>query len=370
VGVTGSTSKFSEADLTLKGAGADIGGTADAFRFASTPLSGDGEVVAQVLTLSGNSSSEAGVMIRESTASNSTHAMMAFTPTGYSFQRRTSTGGTTSATSGGTAPNPAWVRVVRQGSTFKGYTSPDGQHWTNVGTATITMGSSVVAGVVVSGHSTAQLATANFDHVGVGPTPSALFVTNSTTLVAGDAAVRTRLESLGYNVTVKDAPNAQGTDATGKALVLVSSTVTSGDVNTKFRAVTVPVVVWESGIFDDMGMTGTVSGTDFGTTTSQTQVNVVGSSHPMAAGLSGLVTTSASSTYSWGVPSSSAAKVATISGSTTRYAMFGYDVGAAMPGLAAPARRVGLFFSDSTPTSLTANGWTLFDASIRWASVR
>jgi hypothetical protein len=113
-----------------------------------------------------------------------------------------------------------------------------------------------------------------------------------------------------------------------------------------------------------------VSGTDFGTTTSQTQVNVVNSSHPMAAGLSGLVSASASSTYSWGVPNANAAKVATISGSTTRHAMFGYDVGAAMPGLAAPARRVGLFLTDSTPTILTANGWALFDASVRWASVR
>jgi regulation of enolase protein 1 (concanavalin A-like superfamily) len=371
VGVAGSTSKFSEADLSVSGAGANIAGTSDSFRFVSTPLSGDGEVVAQVISLSSTDpSAKAGVMIRETTATNSTHAMMVFTPGGLSFQRRTTTGGTTSTTSGGTAPNPAWVKVVRQGSTFKGYSSSDGMHWTSVGSATITMASSVQAGVVVTSHSTSALATGNLDHVGVGPTASALFVTNSTTLGTGDTAIRNRLDSLGYNVTVKDAPSSTTADATGKTLVVVSSTITSTDVNTKFRTVTVPVVTWESGIFDDLGMTGTVSGTDFGTQASQTQVNVVASTHPMAAGLSGLVSASASSAYTWGVPNANAARVATLSGNSTRYVMFGYDSGAAMPGLSAPARRVGLFLGDTTATSLTANGWALFDASIRWASVR
>jgi regulation of enolase protein 1 (concanavalin A-like superfamily) len=93
---------------------------------------------------------------------------MVMTPSGLSFQRRTTTGGTTSSTSGGSAPNPAWVRVVRQGSSFKAYSSSDGTHWTSVGSATITMGSSVLAGVVVSSHNNSALATANFDHVGVG----------------------------------------------------------------------------------------------------------------------------------------------------------------------------------------------------------
>jgi hypothetical protein len=371
VGISGNTSRFSEADLTVRGSGADIGGNSDAFRFASTPLSGDGEVIAQVINLTNtHASAKAGVMIRESAGANSTHAMMVLTPSGLSFQRRTATGGTTSVTAGGTAPNPAWVRVVRQGSTFRGYKSSDGVRWTSVGSATITMASSVLAGVVVTSHDNTVLATGNFDHVGVGPTPSALLVTNSTTLGTGDTAIRNRLESLGYNVVVKAAASTTTGDATGKTLVVVSSTVASADVNTKFRTVAVPVVTWEASIFDDMGMTGTVSGTDFGTQASQTQLNVVAAAHPMAAGLSGLVTASASSTYSWGVPNANAARVARSSGNTTRYVMFGYDVGAAMPGLTAPARRVALFLSDATATSLTTNGWALFDASIRWASVR
>ena len=52
--------------------------------------------------------------------------------------------------------------------------------------------------------------------------------------------------------------------------MLVSSTVTSGNVNTKFRTVVNPVLTWESTLFDDLGMTGT-SGTDFGTLSGQTR---------------------------------------------------------------------------------------------------
>ena len=46
-------------------------------------------------------------------------------------------------------------------------------------------------------------------------------------------------------------------DATGKAVVVISSTVTPSSVGTKFRSVAVPVVTWESGLFANMGMTGT-----------------------------------------------------------------------------------------------------------------
>ena len=60
-------------------------------------------------------------------------------------------------------------------------------------------------------------------------------------------------------------------DATGKMVVVISSTVNPTDVNTKFRDVAVPVVTWESQIFDDMRLTST-STSNFGTQTAQTYV--------------------------------------------------------------------------------------------------
>ncbi len=53
---------------------------------------------------------------------------------------------------------------------------------------------------------------------------------------------------------------------------------------------------------------------------------------------------------------------------TTKIIIFGYSQGASMPGLVAPAKRVGLFMSDTTAASFNANGGTLFDAAINWAA--
>lgn len=82
--------------------------------------------------------------------------------------------------------------------------------------------------------------------------PQALLVVGSTTLIAGDSAVKSRLESLGFTVTVKDAPNCATTDATGMALMVISESVASTDVGAKFRDVAVPVLVLEMQVFDDM----------------------------------------------------------------------------------------------------------------------
>ncbi|HEU4386249.1 MAG TPA: hypothetical protein VFV34_00530, partial [Blastocatellia bacterium] len=82
--------------------------------------------------------------------------------------------------------------------------------------------------------------------------PSALFVAGSTTLTTSDAAIKTRLEGLGYLVTVKSGSGSATTDADNKNLIVISATVTSTDVNTKYRDVTVPVIVCESALFDDM----------------------------------------------------------------------------------------------------------------------
>lgn len=203
---------------------------------------------------------------------------------------------------------------------------------------------------------------------------NALLVVGSTTLNTGDNAAKTRLQNLGFTVTVKAAGSNQNqaiktSDADGKTLVLISSTVIPANVTNKFRNVAVPVLLWEFDILDDMGMTGLVSGTDFGTTTNQNNLAITTPSHSMAAGLSGtpVVTTSAS-TFTWGKPNTNALKIASLSSDATKFLIFGYDTKAAMPGLEAPARRVSLFLSDTTAANLNSDGGALFDAAVRWAT--
>jgi uncharacterized repeat protein (TIGR01451 family) len=195
----------------------------------------------------------------------------------------------------------------------------------------------------------------------------ALLVVGSTTLNGGDSWVKTRLEGLGYQVTVKDGTGAAAADANGKAVVVISSTVSPTAVGTKFRDVAVPVILWESGLFFNMGMT-TKTSSNFGTATGQTQARITNPNHPLAGGLAGTVTVvSTAGTFDWGKPNANAAVVGTIASDTSRSVIFGYDTGSAMPGLAAPARRVGLFMHDNTAPTLTANGAALFDAAVRWA---
>ena len=201
---------------------------------------------------------------------------------------------------------------------------------------------------------------------------NALFVTASATLNPSESAIQTRLQGLGFTVTVKAASSSTAVttaDANGKALVVISSTVAPANVLAKFRDVPVPVIDWESDILDDMGMTGAAAGTDFGTLTAQTNINIVTPGHPLAAGLSGSTpVVGAASSFTWGKPNANAFRVATLNGDATKYVIFGYEVGAAMPGLPAPARRVALFLSDATAAGLNAGGWSLFDAAVKWAA--
>ena len=173
----------------------------------------------------------------------------------------------------------------------------------------------------------------------------------------------------GYAVTVVDDGVSAASDATGKDLIAISSSVSASLVGSRFRDVAVPAVVWEGGLYDDMGMTTATSGF-YGEPTGQTSVAITNSAHPLAAlVLSGtrVVTTSAQ-TLKWGRPGATAATAAVTPGDATRATVFGYESGASMPGSTAPARRVGTFLHDNTAGALSADGRLLLDASLAWAA--
>ncbi len=155
--------------FTVKGAGADVWGTNDAFQFAYRQMTGDGTVIARVATISNTSAwVKAGVMIRATLTANSAHAfMLASFSKGLAFQRRTATGGVSTNTAGAVAAAPYWVRLDRAGDVFTASQSVDGQNWVVVGTDTIPMGATVYVGLGVSSHTTTATATATFDNVAI-----------------------------------------------------------------------------------------------------------------------------------------------------------------------------------------------------------
>ncbi|MCC6727380.1 MAG: HYR domain-containing protein, partial [Saprospiraceae bacterium] len=200
--------------------------------------------------------------------------------------------------------------------------------------------------------------------------PDVLFVVGNTVLNSGDTWVKNRLQSLGLNVTVKSATAATATDATGKGLVVISTTINSADVTSKFTNVTVPIVTWESYILDDLKMTGSVAQSDYGENNTYSSLVINNPSHPLSAGLSGTVQVFTSGVWiRWGATANAAAiKAASVAGQSSWWGVLGYDKNAAMQGgFIAPARRVSLFLNDDTPGLLTANGMKLFDAAIEWA---
>lgn len=200
---------------------------------------------------------------------------------------------------------------------------------------------------------------------GVPDRAAALVVANKLVMTAGDLVIHNRLAALGFAITLVDDDDAA--DLT-RHLVVISESVTSTSVAAKYKNATMPCVVLESGVWDDMDMSGAATGPavlSWGTE----------SAHPIAIdyGSSGVdhVMTSAGVTF-WAALSGLGTGAQAIwheaAGATTQITAFVYEAAAAM--LAshnAEARRVGIGMQDVGVAAGTADFLNLLDAAIRWA---
>jgi hypothetical protein len=159
---------YTNGTFTVKGAGADIWGNADAFHYVYQPVNGNVEIIARIASLTNTDGwAKGGVMIRETIAANSKHAMVAATASnGVAFQRRASTAGVSEHTAS-TGTVPVWLKLTRVDNLFTASQSTNGTTWTTIGTATITMTSSVLVGLPLTSHLNGTLTTATFTNVNV-----------------------------------------------------------------------------------------------------------------------------------------------------------------------------------------------------------
>jgi beta-galactosidase len=169
VGVAGSAT-YCNGQFTVAGSGGDIWGTADAFQFVYVylPSGTNIDLRARVETMQTTASNaKAAVMIRQSLAANSPHALADVEPSsGIELLWRTNTGGATYSTviAGESAPN--WVRLARVNNVFSAYWSPDGITWNQIGIATnLSMTTGIYAGLAVCAHNNAALNTSQIDNV-------------------------------------------------------------------------------------------------------------------------------------------------------------------------------------------------------------
>jgi hypothetical protein len=157
---------------TINAGGTDITGTADQFRYAWQTLSGDGSVVTHVTSQTNTSpSAKAGPMFRATTDPGAPEYSVLVSPgQGIKVQLRKTQGGNTSKLSNPTGTVPAYLKITRSASTFTAYTSADGVTWTLIpgSTATLSLGSSLLAGLAVTSHHSGTLGTVTMDTVAVG----------------------------------------------------------------------------------------------------------------------------------------------------------------------------------------------------------
>jgi hypothetical protein len=168
VGVEGSSSYYN-GSFTLNASGADISGTADAFQYAYQTATGDCSIIAKIESIvQTDYNAKAGVMMRQSlTDAGSPHAF-AFIPDlnkASLFTRSTSGGTTTGQSLAGLIHPPNWVKLTRVGDVFTGYFSTDGVTWTQIGSQTIVMPSTIYLGLAATSRVNTQLTSAVISNV-------------------------------------------------------------------------------------------------------------------------------------------------------------------------------------------------------------
>lgn len=198
--------------------------------------------------------------------------------------------------------------------------------------------------------------------------PKVLFAHSSGGPNASDSAMMNHLFSLGYDV-YPIAANTSGTaDTSDKKLIVVSSSVSSGEIADNFRTTPVPVFNWENALQDNFQF---VPDSDHGTVAGRTDLIIDDPNSPLAAGLSGTVTvTTSAQDQSWALSTSlpaGALKVASTTEGLNHQAIYAFDKGATLlDGTQAAARRAHVFMTDNSFANLTANGLKLVDAAVAW----
>jgi len=158
---------------TVAGGGSDIWNAADQFNFASENFTGNGSIIAQVLTVENTDPSsgwsKVGVMLRNDSTPGSANAGVVVTAgNGVSFQWRAAANGEYLYQNIPGLTAPMWIKLTRAGTNFSAYYSEDGQSWTQVGaTEAITMATSLLAGIATTAHNNAALNTSTVTNVSV-----------------------------------------------------------------------------------------------------------------------------------------------------------------------------------------------------------
>src|SRR5262245_16126453 len=114
--------------------------------FVHKPLSGDGSVVARVVSQQDSHEwAKAGLLVKGGVAPGTPYAAVLVTPDhGVRMESMFHT-----EKAGPADRAPVWLKLTRAGNSITGYSSADGQAWREIGTTTVTLPKDVEAGLFV-----------------------------------------------------------------------------------------------------------------------------------------------------------------------------------------------------------------------------
>ena len=206
--------------FTVRGGGAWIGSTADAFHYCYQTANGDSAIMARVTSVQNTDAyAQSGLMFRESAQANAPYALLAVTyGGGIRFESRVSAGASAGVAAVVSGSAPVWLKLVRSGSVFTAWCGADGVGWTQVGAVTVPMGVNALAGLAVSAHNNAALNVSTFDYVTAPVAFAPPFAVTGLSGAGPGLFWNANLGAVSY--TVKRATNSAGpyvTVATGLA---------------------------------------------------------------------------------------------------------------------------------------------------------
>ena len=173
--------------FAISASGYGAWGPSDSFHYAYTALDGDGQIIARLAKVdSSHGAMAAGVMFRESLASDSLMAGATIQPSGeVRMSRRPLVEPPSFKRPEDVSPRQ-WVRIARKGDVFSAYSSTNGVYWDLVESKTIKMPSHLLAGLAAWTTSNTSLGHVWFDSVMVIPgTPGATFFNTGDRLMQG-----------------------------------------------------------------------------------------------------------------------------------------------------------------------------------------
>src|SRR6266478_5169837 len=230
VGLAGSAN-YASGTFTVAGAGqGTLFATADGFHYVYQSLTGDGTMVARVVSLQG-SSAQAGIMIRETLNPGANHVYVFDYSSSIYMTERTSTGASSSYQSLGSGALPYWVKLARSGNVFTMYSSADGVNWLQLGASqTVSMAQNVYVGLAVSSRTTSALASATFDSVSLSSAAAPAPVITAVSATTGSIGSQVVITGTGF-----------GGQQNGSAVLLNGAGVTVNTWSGTSISITIPV---------------------------------------------------------------------------------------------------------------------------------